>query len=73
MSGSDNKAVRGRGVNARVISDLDEPWGESLTCTWCGKCVNVCPTGALVEKNKPAGEMIKRTEFLPYLTKMRGE
>jgi bidirectional [NiFe] hydrogenase diaphorase subunit len=56
-----------------VISDLAEPWGDSQTCTWCGKCVNVCPTGALVEKNKPAGEMIKRTEFLPYLTKMRGE
>jgi bidirectional [NiFe] hydrogenase diaphorase subunit len=65
--------VEGRGVNAHVISDLAEPWGDSNTCTWCGKCVNVCPTGALVEKGKPTGEMIKRTEFLPYLTKMRGD
>jgi bidirectional [NiFe] hydrogenase diaphorase subunit len=65
--------VEGRGVNAHIISDLAEPWGDSNTCTWCGKCVNVCPTGALVEKGKPTGEMIKRTEFLPYLTKMRGD
>ena len=73
IEGAHTWDIKGRGVNARVISDLDEPWGESPTCTWCGKCVNVCPTGALGEKNKPAGEMIKRTEFLPYLTKMRGE
>ena len=65
--------IEGRGVNARIISDFSEPWGEADTCTTCGKCVNVCPTGALVEKGKPAGEMIKRTTFLPYLTKMRGE
>ena len=73
IEGAHTWDIKGRGVNARVISDLAEPWGDSQTCTWCGKCVNVCPTGALVEKNKPAGEMIKRTEFLPYLTKMRGE
>lgn len=73
IEGAHTWDVKGRGVDARVISDLDEPWGDSKTCTWCGKCVNVCPVGALVEKNKPAGEMIKRTEFLPYLTKMRGE
>jgi len=73
IEGAHTWDMMGRGVDALIISDLDEPWGESETCTWCGKCINICPTGALVEKYKPAGEMIKRTEFLPYLTKMRGD
>ncbi|HXK92864.1 MAG TPA: 4Fe-4S binding protein, partial [bacterium] len=54
-----------------VISDLNQPWGESETCTSCGKCVHVCPTGALFEKGKSSSEMAKRHQFLPYLTLMR--
>jgi bidirectional [NiFe] hydrogenase diaphorase subunit len=60
-----------RGTNSRVITDLNEPWGSSETCTSCGKCVQVCPTGALFEKGKSVAEMAKRREFLPYLTQMR--
>jgi len=62
----------GRGVGARVITDMDAPWGESASCTGCGKCVQVCPTGALSEKGRSVGEMRKRREFLPYLNLMRG-
>ena len=40
----------GRGVGTRVITDMAIPWGESITCTSCGKCVQVCPTGALFRK-----------------------
>ena len=40
-------------------------------CEFCGACVSVCPTGALSEKGKSAGEMSKRRQFLPYLTLMR--
>jgi bidirectional [NiFe] hydrogenase diaphorase subunit len=72
IEGAHTWDIDGRGVEARIIADLDDPWGESQTCTWCGKCVNLCPTGALVEKGKPAGEMVKRQDFLPYLKKMRG-
>jgi bidirectional [NiFe] hydrogenase diaphorase subunit len=61
----------GRGIDCRVITDLNQPWGESDSCTGCGKCVHVCPTGALVEKGRAAGEMKKRRQFLPYLTLMR--
>jgi bidirectional [NiFe] hydrogenase diaphorase subunit len=61
----------GRGVNAQVITDLNQPWGASETCTGCGKCINVCPTGALVEKGKSVREMTKQRQFLPYLTLMR--
>lgn len=71
IEGAHTKDVRGRGIEAAIIQDLNQPWGESETCTSCGKCVHVCPTGALVEKGTSAGEMAKRREFLPYLTLMR--
>ena len=31
--------VQGRGTTARLVTDLGTPWGESTTCTSCGKCV----------------------------------
>ena len=36
--------MMGRGIEAAVITDLNQPWGESRSCTRCGKCVQVCPT-----------------------------
>ncbi len=71
VEGAFTKGVSGRGIMARIINDLNQPWGESDTCTSCGKCVHVCPTGALVEKGTAAAEMDKRRAFLPYLTLMR--
>jgi bidirectional [NiFe] hydrogenase diaphorase subunit len=60
--------VMGRGIKARVVTDLGTPWGESPTCTSCGKCVQVCPTGALFEKGRAVAEGSKeRRPFLPYL------
>ena len=64
--------VMGRGINSRIIADLNQPWGTSEVCTSCGKCVHVCPTGALFEKGKAVAEMEKCRQFLPYLTVMRG-
>jgi bidirectional [NiFe] hydrogenase diaphorase subunit len=72
VEGAHTWDVLGRGTAARVITDLNQPWGTSETCTGCGKCVHVCPTGALSEKGKSVQEMLKRTQFLPYLTLMRG-
>jgi bidirectional [NiFe] hydrogenase diaphorase subunit len=71
IEGAHTWDIMGRGINARVITDLNEPWGSSQTCTNCGKCVQVCPTGALFEKGKSVAEMEKRRQFLPYLTLMR--
>ncbi|MEW6234603.1 MAG: bidirectional hydrogenase complex protein HoxU [Candidatus Omnitrophota bacterium] len=73
IEGANTLGLMGRGNNTQVIADLNQPWGESETCTGCGKCVNVCPTGALFEKGKSAAEMSKRRQFLPYLTMMREE
>jgi bidirectional [NiFe] hydrogenase diaphorase subunit len=71
VEGAHTWDVMGRGTKSRVITDLNQPWGDSETCTSCGKCVQVCPTGALFEKGKSVAEMAKRREFLPYLTLMR--
>ncbi len=72
IEGAHTWDVMGRGIDCHVITDLSQPWGDSGTCTACGKCVHVCPTGALVEKGKSVAEMSKRKQFLPYLTTMRG-
>lgn len=71
IEGAHTKDVRGRGIDSRIINDLDEKWGDSETCTTCGKCVHVCPTGALIEKGSSVAEMAKQRRFLPYLTLMR--
>lgn len=71
IEGAHTWDVMSRGVECRVITDLSQPWGKSESCTGCGKCVQVCPTGALSEKGKSVAEMSKRRQFLPYLTLMR--
>jgi bidirectional [NiFe] hydrogenase diaphorase subunit len=73
VEGAHTWDVTGRGYNSRVITDLGEPWGESDTCTSCGKCVQVCPTGALFEKGKAVGEMRKDRGFLRYIVTARKE
>jgi bidirectional [NiFe] hydrogenase diaphorase subunit len=73
IEGAHTWDVMGRGILSKVITDLNQPWGSSTTCTSCGKCVHVCPTGALSEKGRSVAEMQKRRQFLPYLTLMRGE
>jgi bidirectional [NiFe] hydrogenase diaphorase subunit len=73
IEGAHTWDFKGRGIETRVISDMNEAWGDSETCTSCGKCVHVCPTGALFEKGKSVAEMSKRKQYLPYLTMMRDE
>ena len=71
IEGAHTWDVMARGADCRVITDLNGRWGDSESCTGCGKCVQVCPTGALSEKGKSVAEMSKRRQFLPYLTLMR--
>lgn len=71
VEGAHTWDVSGRGSASLIISDLGEPWGASDTCTSCGKCVQVCPTGALFEKGKTVGEMRKDRGFLKYIVTAR--
>ncbi|HEX7105066.1 MAG TPA: bidirectional hydrogenase complex protein HoxU [Acidothermaceae bacterium] len=67
VEGAHTWDVMGRGLEARVVTDLGTPWGESTTCTGCGKCVQVCPTGAIFEKGRPIASMKTKRPYLPYL------
>jgi bidirectional [NiFe] hydrogenase diaphorase subunit len=71
IEGAHTWDVMGRGSDCRVITDMAQPWGESDTCTSCGKCVQVCPTGALVKQGTSVGEMVKDQQFLPILARRR--
>lgn len=45
-----------RGERCQIIAGLAEPWGSVDACTNCGKCVEVCPTGALFRKGEGCEE-----------------
>jgi len=63
--------IFGRGIDAKIIHDMDEPWANSESCTSCGKCVQVCPTGSLFEKGVSATEMVKKKNIVTNLIEAR--
>lgn len=71
IEGAHTWDVMGRGTHARVITDMAQPWGDSESCTSCGKCVQVCPTGALFDKQATAGGMVKQPRFVKVLQQAR--
>ncbi|MFC5141070.1 2Fe-2S iron-sulfur cluster-binding protein [Actinomycetospora rhizophila] len=44
-------AAAGRGFDARIATEFDAPLPESA-CVYCGNCIGVCPTGALVSRRE---------------------
>jgi predicted molibdopterin-dependent oxidoreductase YjgC len=43
--------VAGRGFDAHISTELDVPLPDSA-CVYCGNCIAVCPTGALMSKRE---------------------
>ena len=48
--------IGSRGGQCHIVAGLDEPWGQVQACTSCGKCVEVCPTGALFRNTDTTAE-----------------
>src|SRR5260221_13255522 len=44
-------AVAGRGFSATIATEFEVPLPESA-CVYCGNCIGVCPTGALMFKSE---------------------
>jgi bidirectional [NiFe] hydrogenase diaphorase subunit len=71
LEGAHTWDVAGRGTSAKVITDMNQPWGESPTCTSCGKCFMACPTGAIFSKGSTVAEMEHGRGKLEFLITAR--
>jgi bidirectional [NiFe] hydrogenase diaphorase subunit len=71
LEGAHTWDVAGRGSQSRVIADMDQPWGEAVTCTSCGKCFMACPTGAIFRKGSTVADMDRARDKLEFLVNAR--
>jgi bidirectional [NiFe] hydrogenase diaphorase subunit len=71
VEGAFTWGVAGRGREMHLVADLGGPWGESTTCTSCGKCVSVCPVGALFPKGTSVAERRVPRALITTLTTRR--
>ena len=71
VEGAHTWDISGRGYQSRLIADFNGPWGEATSCTSCGKCVQVCPTGALWPKDATLGALRKSPVAISELIQKR--
>jgi bidirectional [NiFe] hydrogenase diaphorase subunit len=63
--------VASRGHQAHLVTELGGPWGRASSCTWCGKCVASCPTGALFYQGSAVGESVHAPDLVARLVAAR--
>jgi bidirectional [NiFe] hydrogenase diaphorase subunit len=71
IEGAHTWDVAGRGTQSRVITDMNQPWGSSPTCTSCGKCLHSCPTGAIFAQGSTVAETHRDRRVLSFLVTAR--
>jgi formate dehydrogenase major subunit len=61
LIGNFTLGIEERGANSYLVADLGTPLGES-TCISCGSCVQVCPTGALIDRQSAYRGRVKDSQ-----------
>ena len=69
MAGNFTLSVAERGAKSMIVADTDVPLGES-TCIKCGSCVQVCPTGAIIDRT--SAYQVHDAELTPVKSLCRG-
>jgi predicted molibdopterin-dependent oxidoreductase YjgC len=70
QQGDDAITVGGRGFATRITTEFEGPLADSA-CTFCGQCVQTCPTGALADRRAlrhadAPGELAATRSVCPY-------
>jgi len=71
LEGAHTWDVAGRGTTAKVVTDMNQAWGDAKTCTSCGKCFMACPTGAIFRKGSTVSELDHDRGKLDFLINAR--
>jgi formate dehydrogenase major subunit len=61
LAANNTLGVKFRGAKTMISADMDSPFGES-TCVACGTCLQVCPTGALIDRKSAYGGRQAQTD-----------
>jgi formate dehydrogenase major subunit len=69
MAGNFTLSVAERGAKSMIVADTDVPLGES-SCIKCGSCVQVCPTGAIIDRT--SAYQVHDKELTPIKSLCRG-
>ena len=69
MAGNFTLSVAERGAKSMIVADTDVALGES-TCIKCGSCVQVCPTGAIIDRT--SAYQVHDKELTPVKSICRG-
>ena len=70
QEGDDAISVMNRGFETQIVTEFDGLLKES-SCTFCGQCIQTCPTGALADRkalraSDDSGELEKTRTICPY-------